>query len=211
MSSRYQLVIRELTLEFILLTIACLIVANLGILTYFSTEYNECFFKLGIIGLPVVGLLIFYSSEKFRRYTLWIPAFLYLIDPLIGVLICLLRLSARNSLSKLISKVFCSCFLVAELAFFPFVLMFFCFGPGHTQTEQIKVGRIFVNQYIEEYSLRSNPRLVIEKQIPLLRHVYLTSVFDDIDSQWNLLNIKVIDDKVIEYPKDGKLVRIKVY
>jgi len=210
MDSKRDAAIIDVLIEFLLLTIAYFISDQFGLLTFETTAYNESISKILMITFPLWGLLLLFQNPTWRRRTIWLSSILFLFSPPAGALLFLSRIFALSSFTLLAARWLGVGIIVIEILNSVGLMAFLLFGPAHIKESRVKVGSIYVNQYVEEYSLRSKPTLVLQKQIPLLGNVFMSSYIFEVPNQWEFLAIKVVDYKNIEIKIEGKPLRIKV-
>ncbi|MBP7863283.1 hypothetical protein KA183_16470 [bacterium] len=210
MESKLNTAIVDVLIEILLLIIANLIGDQFGLLTFESTTYNESISKILMITFPLWGLLLLFQNTTWRRRTSWLSAILFLFSPPAGVLLFLSRLFCLSSFTLFAARWLGVGLLIIEILNSFGLMAFLFFGPAHIKESRVKVGSIYVNQYVEEYSLRTKPTLVLQKQIPLVGNVYMSSYIFEVPNQGEFISINIIDSKNIEIEIEGKPLKITV-
>ncbi len=210
MTDHKSAVLAGIALELFFGLISYFLLCSTGGLTYISTATTTYYQVWFLLTFPIWGLFFVRENDHWRSRLFWVAPFLFYFNPLLAVLIFMLRLCNLSGFTRSIFRGFCIlAIFVGALNFFFVAMIALHAGGCDINNEQIKVGKVTFAQYIKEVSFDTHPTWILEKRLYLLPDVYRSKDIDEIPDQWDLLDIKVIDDKFIEYKKADKIVRVK--
>jgi hypothetical protein len=201
--------LKDTAVEVLLCILVLIVIQAIGFLHYQSSAATFQIQLWFLLSFPLWGLFFIRDNKKWHHRLIWLSPLILLLNPFLGLFFVALRLCDLSGFTRAIAKGFCLISICLEVLNVLPVLMFVFGSSCDTLVQEIKVGRVIIAQYVTEVALDSHSLLNIERRIYLLPQIYIAKNIDQIKDQWEPVNLKVVDNKFIEYNKYGDVVRIK--
>ncbi len=197
----------DLTIEAGLLVGAFLFERMVGTLVIASHSTTFLIGERIVLLFPLLGLIFVQKSSKWRRFTLWLPAVLYLIFWQAGIILFLLRLFNWNDILRKTARIVLICLLVPNFFGRTIMLLYTCIAG--TDVIESRIGNSNAWQYLDLFA-NVNPSLVIERRLYLVPNLYFGRSLCEIPNASNLIDIKALDYKRLEFVQGDKTIDLNV-